>query len=499
MPRTLIVFGIIVPLAAILGYVLASPQDFSSWLWIGLVVCAISLPFVMRWHHPLLILSWNASINVFFLPGQPQLWMLFAAASLFLSASERLMTKQKTFLLAPSVVWPLLTLALVVLITAKLTGGIGLRSLGSGSFGGRRYVQIVGAIIGFFALVGKRIPIERSKTYVWGFFLSALTAMMSNLAYFLGPAFYFLYYLFPPEFALQQALAEYGMSPLLRLTGVTFAATSISYFMLARYGIRGLLDLTRPWRLIIFAAIFFLGLLGGFRSSLVNFMVLFAIQFFLEGLFRTRLFPALVLGLVLSGAALILWAEKLPLSVQRTLSFLPIHVDSVARADAESTAEWRLRMWKIMYPQVPQYLLLGKGCAIDPAEMYMMDEAVQRGLAYDFEATMVRQDYHSGPLTLLIPFGLPGAIAFLWFVLASLRVLYYNYRYSPPELKLINTLLFSLFLMRFIIFMTIYGMFAEDLLLFTGFVGLSISLNNGVRKPAPVTVPAMPEAALVGA
>src|SRR5205823_6251633 len=97
LPANLIIFAIVLPIAAILGFLLASPENLSSFVWIGLVAGAISLPLLLRWHHPLLILSWNASVNVFFLPGQPQLWMILAAVSLFLSVLQRLMTKQKTF------------------------------------------------------------------------------------------------------------------------------------------------------------------------------------------------------------------------------------------------------------------------------------------------------------------------------------------------------------------------------------------------------------------
>ena len=42
-----------------------------------------------------------------------------------------------------------------------------------------------------------------------------------------------------------------------------------------------------------------------------------------------------------------------------------------ARLDAEGSTEWRLDMWKALLPEVPQYLLLGKGFAFS-AEAYDM-------------------------------------------------------------------------------------------------------------------------------
>jgi len=72
------------------------------------------------------------------------------------------------------------------------------------------------------------------------------------------------------------------------------------------------------------------------------------------------------------------------------------------------------------------------------------------------------------------------------FCVASLRVLYRNYRYSPPELRSINTFLLSYFIGRLLFYLVFYGKFYLDLMLFTGIIGLSLSLNGGVRQSAEV-------------
>jgi hypothetical protein len=73
-----------------------------------------------------------------------------------------------------------------------------------------------------------------------------------------------------------------------RFIGVTFMSLAVCWFMMLRYGIRGILDLHRPWRFITFAVMVALGLLGGFRSFLILFGLVSLIQFYFEGLFRTR-------------------------------------------------------------------------------------------------------------------------------------------------------------------------------------------------------------------
>src|SRR6185503_16818660 len=128
-PRKLIIFAIIVPLAAFLGYLLSNP-DFGSFLIIGGVVSLLLAPIFLRWHHVLLVASWNLSVTVFFLPGRPPLWMLVGFISLAITGLHCILDKEKRLCGVPSVTWSLVALGLVVLFTMKMTGGLGLRSLG---------------------------------------------------------------------------------------------------------------------------------------------------------------------------------------------------------------------------------------------------------------------------------------------------------------------------------------------------------------------------------
>ena len=410
-PRNLIVFAVILPLAAFLGYMLATPDEINTVLVVGLLIAALSFPILLRWHHPLLIFTWNASLNIFLLPGQPALWMLLAMAGLFFLVLNRAMGKQTQtgqYLNVPAITWPLLALAAMVLVTAKMTGGIGLRSLGGGTYGGKNYFYILFAIAGYFALSSQRILPKHRVLYISLFFLSGLTAAVSNLAYAAGPNFYWLFLLFPVETITSQVAADYSVTqaPIERLTGLTLAAIAGFAYMMARYGIRGIFDLAKPWRFVVFGLIFASSLFGGFRSVILIFSMTFAIQFYLERLFRTRLFPLLLIGGILAAAAVLPFAEKLPRSVQRTISFLPIPLDPGTRADAQASLDWRLEMWRVLTPEVGKYLFKGKGYSINPTDLYLAEESTRRGLSKNYEAAIVAGDYHNGPLSVLIPFGI---------------------------------------------------------------------------------------------
>jgi len=212
------------------------------------------------------------------------------------------------------------------------------------------------------------------------------------------------------------------------------------------------------------------------------FLLTFAICFYTEGLLRKPMLPAFVLIGILGVAVLLPLTQHLPLSVQRTISFLPLPIDPVAKASAEASTEWRLTMWKHVLPQVPQYLLLGKGYAIVPGDLEMVRAGTAlEGGTYGAE---LAGDYHNGPLSLIIPFGIFGAVAFLWFLVAGVKVLLQNYQNGDPTCRAINRFLLSYFIAKIFFFFGVFGGFFADLAGFTGLVGLSICVNGGVLKPA---------------
>lgn len=481
--RLLIVSAVCLLLAIFLGYKLATPDTFETIGIVGLILTALCFPLVLKWHYPFLLFSWNASILVFFLPGQAQLWMLMALVSLFVSVMAYTLNRKVGFQTVPSVNWTLAFLLFVILVTAKFRGGIGLYSLGgTETIGGRNYFYILFAAAGYFAISCQRIPEERANRYVAIFFVGAITAAISNLVYFAGDSFYWLYWIFPWNTAGLQIGADYSGSELVRFAGFSFASTGVFSFLLARYGIRGLLDFHKWWRLVIFLTIIGLGLLGGFRSTLIVFVLVFAIQFCLEGLWRTHhLFVILAVGSALFTMSFFL-LPKAPLSLQRSFSWLPVDVDPSVQYDAMGSAEWRLKMWQTLLPEVPKYFLFGKGYAISETDLFLAQEAQKRGLAQDYEFAMIAGDYHSGPLSLLIPFGIFGTLGFIIFSFAAMRVLYKNYKYGAKSLHSVNALLFAAFVAKFIFFWLIFGFLPSDLPVFAGFVGLSVALNGGVKR-----------------
>ncbi len=485
--RSLFVYALCLPLAAVIGYYLAQPLTYSSLAMVGLVPFCLMIPLFLKWHHPWLLASWNMSAVIFFLPGRPPLWMAMTAISLIVVVLQYTLDRERKILSVPGVTLSLVFLSIVVLVTARFTGGMGLRSFGSQVEGGKRYIMILAAILGYFAISSRRIAPERATLYVTLFFLGGVTMAIGLFFGFISPVFNFLFLIFPIEFVGGVDIGGWS-NTIIRTWALPNMALAIFCVMMARYGVRGILDLTRPWRLGVVLFFTFVGMLGGFRSMVVIVAAAFAILFVIEGLMRTKMLPALALVTLLGGALLAAFATRLPPSIQRSLAVLPIRVDPAVRADAEVSNEWRIQMWKDLLPQIPQYLWLGKGYSFSGEQMDIIhvDPQTVTGTAGSEMAT----DYHNGPLSVILPLGLPGVFAFLWFLYMGLRVTYNNYRYGAPELAHLNRFLFAYFLARTFFFFTIFGSLYSDMVMFTGLVGLSVSLNGGMAKPATAPEPA---------
>jgi hypothetical protein len=416
-----------------------------------------------------------------------------AAIGLFIAMLNRAVNPEARFITVPSLTCSLLLLAAVTIATALLTGGVGVASLGSRQYGGGRYASLLLGIAGYFALTSRRIPPDRAGLYVACFFLSGLSYAIANLAILAGPQFHFLLSIFSPNSATEQLLAEGGLNvSMIRITGLGMMATAVYSYMLARFGIRGLLDLTRPWRLLVFLLALGAGLFGGFRTYVALFGLTFAALFCLERLHRTRYLP-IFLGAGLLGSAIILpQADKLPLVAQRALSFLPGRFDSVAVESARTTVGWRLEMWKQLLPEVPKHLFRGKGFALDPTDLYLAAESGRRFQGEALIGTIVAGDYHNGPLSILIPFGIYGMIAFLWFLIAGVRLLHRNYKFGNPAYRNVNALLLAAFAARAFFFFIFFGSLHSDMPFFTGLLGLSVALNGtDVSALAPAERPAV--------
>src|SRR5258708_7684899 len=237
-PRTHLIMGLCLPLAVLLGYLLAEPLDSASIATVVMVLAVFSVPALMKWHHPLLVLGWNVTLALFILPGSPQLWVVLAPVCLLFAVLNRSVDPFRRFIWVPSLIWPVVFLGAVVFGTALVTGGIGLRIFGSAQQGGKNYVLIFAAIAGFFAFSSQRIPADRVALYVGMFFLPGLMSAIPDLAAFGGQHFGFLPDLLGANASVGQVVSGPGLDPRIPPPArLTTPSVSLRTYPLALHGI----------------------------------------------------------------------------------------------------------------------------------------------------------------------------------------------------------------------------------------------------------------------
>lgn len=491
--RSLIIYGLCLPLALLLGYwAFSAVDDFrydkTPLYMIGAVLFLMVLPLFMRWYHAWLIMAWQSAVLFYFLPGQLQGWFLMSVIGFGIAVGHYIVNRERRFIHVPSVAYPLIFIALVVVVTAKFRGGIGLHVFGDEEIGGKRYFYIWVAILGYFAMTSQAIAPDKRKLMAVLFMLSGATAIISDIGGLIGGPFRYIGLIFPltdsSTFVQQR---EIGVETVERFGGIGEGCSAAVFTFLIYYGIEETLNLRKLWRPLLFIAVLFLSTLGGFRTTIIFTVMLFAFLFYFEGLLRSRLMPIVVLGIVLLGSLIVAFPRHFPMTFQRCVAFLPIDVDPVARMSAEASSTWRVEMWKSVLPDVPRYLWLGKGLGIDLEDLasyyYYGSGQVGGAVGGGFN---VSGDYHNGPLSLIIQFGIWGVIGFLWFLVAAVRVLWRNFKYGDPDVKRINAFLLAFFLAKTALFFFVFGGFYSDMMTFVGLVGFSISTNGGVAEPVSV-------------
>ena len=483
--RMLVIYSLCIPLAALVGWMLTDQLDYGTLGFFGLIAALLGSPLIIRYHYGLMVLGLSAPIYCFFLQGNPPLWQVVVLLSLGVAVIDRTLNSDKRFLSVPVMTWPMLFVVAVTLMTAELTGGIGLKALGGGTGGGKKYISILIGVATYFALTSRVIPKEKRKLFIGLFFLSGLPAFVGDLFPLLPSPLNYVNLLIPPT-GVNGTDTEVSLGTT-RLGAFSATASTIVTYLLVRHGLRGIFTINHPLRLLLFLVMFALTLLGGFRTVMISYIAIFTLLFFLERLYRTQMLLVVVFGLLVGAVVVVPFADKLPRTFQRAVSFIPgIKVDAEVAADAEGSKKWREDIWRDTWPKVPQYLLLGKGYGLSVEDFTMMGDGTfsnQHLIDNSENSLAISGDYHNGPLSTLMPFGVWGAIAYLWMAGASMFVLYRNFRYGDPELKTVNAYLLAACLYCIFGFCFVFGGYSDAPGFFARFAGFSIALNWCVCGP----------------
>ncbi len=288
----------------------------------------------------------------------------------------------------------------VVVVMLMVVRGSGLRILGSATWGGMVYITMLISIAFMLITSGFSVGEKHIRWMVWG----------SVLFGAIGAYFQYIGWESVAFEGSQAATRLRWLTPLAyAFIPVVFAIKTqrrFFVFLLALILSLSMFALTGDRKLLIYA----LMSIGGYGYFVSKSKPLYFVR---------AVFLSLILWVVL-----VFGVHLLPLGVQRAASIIPgIEVDYAVAKNAEHSVNWRLEIWGYCIEQSKQYLVLGRGSAFDVAETAGNLGVNDLAISSPWLAFQTR-NYHSGPLSLLIDYGLPGFLVMLAFVVLVFKRLW---------------------------------------------------------------------------
>jgi hypothetical protein len=405
----------------------------------------------------------------------------------------------------------MLILVIVYVASVFVRNPVGVNALNSARVGGRPYFTAIVAVLAYWILArvvmtpstARRFPLLMMSGQMLDGFLSMIT------------------YHFPSTVPLLSRLystvsSETYAAQDLQTRSVGEGTNRQAYLMnIGLPLVRGLcawfppLTLINPlyfFRFLFFGLGVYCTLISGFRSVLLIAIAVFFLSSYFRNGMRDMLRYALIL-VPLAAVLLILQGRvfQLPLSAQRTLSFLPGHWDPVAVSEAQGSTEWRIRMWKdsLFTDKYIQNKVLGDGFGFSMRELEVMAANSMSGTTEDAqENLLISGGVHSGPVSAIRYVGYVGLFIFMGLLIVVAKAAWVTVRRAK------NTPYFSaaLYVCTLNIwtpfhFVFIFGGFDSDLPSAIFNVGMIKMLQNSLdayeahkaaqNAPAPVERPVL--------
>ena len=321
-----------------------------------------------------------------------------------------------------------------VIFWHALHGDLGLRSFGSAAYGSRNSIDILLAMAAY--LLAANIPsLPLSLLRKLPFYTVAIT-IITNVPYFITTFWpsltpYFYYFTDAVNMGSYQDTLGYGVD-IVRQGSLASIGLVVQGYLVSRYPIG---SWVRPGRwIILFLSLACLGctLIGGYRSILFLFILVTVIGAWCYYFWKT-LFAVPILAMVLGGLMLLHQSAviEFPITVQRTLAFLPGKWDLAVNASVESSNDFRRDMQKTyLRDSFHQNFWKGSGFSYDSEKAdYLRRMAYAYGrvgqVDYTIEWFLASKQFHVGWISAHDAVGLIGGLAFVAFGIA---LLYQAYR-----------------------------------------------------------------------
>ena len=435
-----IMIVVVAAIAAIYLGVAAATAQFEAIAWVGGGLFVTLLLALGRHVWALVPVMGVLEGFVNALPGSPSAWYLgvFAAIGVLVT---RFTLRSRDFYWRFTWTDALIALQIPVLAQAYLRNPTGFALFGGDIVGGKPYVEYAIAIMGYFCLAFIRTDYQTVTRVIKimilvmaaDSLLKALSGFSPGLALAVGRLYSNVDY--AAASSLLEGGSDFDMTVDTRFGSLRDFADFLGLLCMAFYRPITCLLPIYPKQFILFSISLVAMLFSGFRSGLLKLGMYFTAACIVRrkplDLFWAGIFAFLILSGLLATGEL----KRMPFSIQRVLSFLPIEVDSAARAEAQGSSDWRFEMWKLALT-TDRYIsnkILGDGFGFSADEQKAQFDVQARGgyltKQQNQDLFLTKGSYHGFHVETIRFTGVLGLIIATIILLIFMNLAYRNIRY----------------------------------------------------------------------
>jgi len=495
--QKLLVFGIIMLLVLVLGYMLADDAFFAAFAFGGLAWLVL-MPYHATLSVTCAVATFSTALILPFFPGRPFIWE--AAALLGWTGCVLVFSfRQYRDKMWDSVFehkWMLLGVAgyCAVLMFTMMERGIGFRTMGGSQMGGRFYFQQLTCAI--FPLLFMMVRLKEGqirKLFIIQCVLSA-TWVISDVIYTNAPGlFNILFFLEVPGDARNFEMERMKMG-INRYQSLAFVSIGFLWLLLIKNKLSDFVTSRGVWLVPAGLFIVGVGLLSGHRYTVAILVLVMSFMIFTQRLITMRNAAGAALLLALGLTISYGFAERMPLAAQRALSALPgITVHRDARLDGLSTMETRRVLRVEGFKMIPRYLWVGRG--------FGQSGYGDHSLKWDPTAITYHINqgrFYNGFIGLMVNTGLFGTAFMLLFLLTgsvvAMKVIFHLREHGvDDEFSRVSCIVACLWMANVVAFIALHGDSEYAMKTFSLQAGLLIACQYMLRDRLRVQQSEQPE------
>jgi hypothetical protein len=403
----------------LLGFFLASDAYFAFFVTLAILLIG-TLPYHSNLAVYLSVATFSSAIIIPFAPGRPYLWefagLLGWSGLVVTMAMRRYKADFGNSIRENKWLFIGILGYISVLIVTMYIRGFGLRIIGGGQMGGRFYFQqIVCAIFPLIFIMIRPEGKTMTRLVILQYVLS-ITFLISEFTFVFAPSElqFILQFLdvSGDTFTYSKQASDYGYT---RMASTMYVGHALLLIMLASHKLSDFFTARGFYLVPLAMGILFLSLFSGHRVMLVEVFGVILVLGCAQRVYRAGNVAILGTILFFSLALTYLFVDRLPMSVQRSVSFLPgIEVQQVTYDDAYGTLETRRILRSIGMEMIPDYFWIGRGFTFASSDsLEMLADPTGIGMH------VAQGRFYNGFIGLMVNTGIFGTIFMSAFIIGG--------------------------------------------------------------------------------